>query len=89
MKKILLLFTAVSLFSSCSDADFDINRNPDNLSADGVALSTEMPSGMVGLAGAQGSYYALVGVFWSQYWTQSNASNQYKNIDEYSIGTSD
>ncbi len=89
MKKILLLFTAVSLFSSCSDADFDINRNPDNLSADGVALSTEMPSGMVGLAGAQGSYYALVGGFWSQYWTQSNASNQYKNIDEYSIGTAD
>ena len=89
MKKILLLFTAVSLFSACSDEDFDINRNPDNLSADGVALSTNMPAGMVGLAGAQGSYYALVGGFWSQYWTQSNASNQYKNIDEYSIGTAD
>ncbi len=89
MKKILLLFTAVSLFSACSDEDFDINRNPDNLSADGVALSTQMPAGIVGVAGAQGSYYALVGGFWSQYWTQSNASNQYKNIDEYSIGTAD
>ncbi|CAM3972807.1 SusD/RagB family nutrient-binding outer membrane lipoprotein [Flavobacterium antarcticum] len=89
MKKIFLLFTALSIFTACSDEDFDINRDPDNLSADGVALSVEMPSGMVGLAGAQGSYYALVGGFWSQYWTQSNASNQYKNIDEYSIGTND
>lgn len=89
MKKIFLLFTAISLFTACSDEDFDINRDPDNLSADGVGLSVEMPSGMVGLAGAQGSYYALVGGFWSQYWTQSNASNQYKNIDEYSIGTND
>lgn len=89
MKKIFLLFTVLSLFSSCNDEDFDINRDPDNLSADGVSLSVELPSGIVGVAGAQGSYYALVGGFWSQYWTQSNASNQYKDVDEYSIGTGD
>ena len=89
MKKIFLLFTVLSLFTACSDEDFDINRDPDNLSADGVGLSVELPSGMVGLAGAQGSYYALIGGFWSQYWAQSNASNQYKDIDEYSIGTND
>ncbi|HQA74488.1 SusD/RagB family nutrient-binding outer membrane lipoprotein [Flavobacterium sp.] len=89
MKKIFLLFTILSILSSCNDEDFDINRDPDSLSADGVGLSVELPSGIVGLAGAQGSYYALVGGFWSQYWTQSNASNQYKDVDEYSIGTND
>jgi len=44
MKKIFLLFTVLSLFSSCNDEDFDINRDPDNLSADGVSLSVELPS---------------------------------------------
>jgi len=89
MKKIFLLITALSMFTSCSDEDFDINRDPDNLSAGQVSLKTELPAGLVGVAGAQGSYYALIGGFWSQYWTQSNASNQYKEIDDYSIGTDD
>jgi len=89
MKKIFLLITVVSLFSACSDADFDINRDPDNLSPAGVSLKTELPAGLVGVAGSQGSYYALIGGFWSQYWTQSNSANQYKEIDDYSIGTDD
>ena len=32
-----------------------------------------------------GYYYNLVGGFWSQYWSQSNAANQYKYIDQYQI----
>jgi hypothetical protein len=89
MKKLFLISTALLLLAACSDEDFDINRDPDNLSASGVALSTEMPAGIAGVAGAQGSYYALIGGFWSQFWTQSFASNQYKDIDNYSIGTVD
>lgn len=89
MKKIFVLIFAVCLASSCSDEDFDINRDPDNLSASGVALSTEMPAGIAGVAGGQGAIFALVGGFWSQYWTQSFASNQYKDIDNYSISTTD
>lgn len=88
MKKIFIILAAVTLFSSC-DEDFDINRDPDNLDPNGVALSTEFPAGIVGVAGAQGSYYALIGGFWSQSWTQGNSSNQYKEIDDYSIGTVD
>lgn len=89
MKKIFLILTATTLFLSCSDEKFDINRDPDNLSPNGVALSTQLPAGIVGLVGAQGSYYALIGGFWSQYWTQGNSSNQYKEIDDYSVGTAD
>lgn len=89
MKKIFLLITTLSLITACNDADFDINNDPDNLSPESVSMKTELPAGIVGIAGAQGSYYALVGGFWSQYWTQSNSANQYKEVDDYSIGTDD
>lgn len=89
MKKIFIVITSTLLFISCADEDFDINRDPDNLSASGVALSTEMPAGIAGVAGGEGAIFALVGGFWSQYWTQSFASNQYKDIDNYSVSTVD
>jgi hypothetical protein len=89
MKRIFLFIAAFTLFASCQDDYFDINQDPDLLNPDGVAFSTELPAGMAGIAGSQGSYYALIGGFWSQMWTQSNASNQYKDIDDYSIGTLD
>ena len=92
MKKIILsVFSLLTLtfgVTSCQD-QLDINRDPDSLSQNGVALATEFPAAITGVVGAQGSYAALVGGFWSQYWTQSNAANQYKSIDDYSIlGTS-
>jgi hypothetical protein len=89
MKKIFIAVAAIALFTSCGDDYFDINRDPDDLDAANAALSTELPAGIAGLAGAEGSWYALVGGFWSQFWTQSNTSNQYKEIDDYSIGTLD
>lgn len=89
MKKFIITLASVALLFSCSDEDFDINRDPDNLDPNSISLSVQLPAGLVGVAGAQGSYYALIGGFWSQYWTQSNASNQYKEIDDYSIGTND
>lgn len=89
MKKIFLFLGCAAIFSACSDDYFDINRDPDNLSADGVAFSTELPAGIAGIAGAEGGYYSLIGGFWSQQWTQSNTANQYKEIDDYSIGTLD
>ncbi|OIV43263.1 SusD/RagB family nutrient-binding outer membrane lipoprotein [Flavobacterium johnsoniae] len=85
MKKIATLITALFLLVSC-DETFDINRDPDAL-APGQANSTIFPAGIAGLAGAQGSYYAIIGGFWSQFWTQNPTSNQYRDIDQYSIGT--
>lgn len=89
MKRYFLTLAAATLFLSCSDKDFDVNRDPDNLGSDDVPLKVEMPAGIAGVAGAQGSFYALIGGFWSQHFTQSNSSNQYKEIDDYSIGTND
>jgi len=87
MKKIATLITALFLLVSC-DETFDINRDPDLLPV-GQAYSTILPAGIAGVVGAQGSYYAIIGGFWSQFWTQNTTSNQYKDIDQYSIGTND
>lgn len=87
MKKIFLTLTALALLSC--DEDFDINRNPDNLTPEEISLEKQLPAGIIGVAAAEGSYYALIGGFWAQYWTQGNSSNQYKNVDEYSISSVD
>ena len=85
MKKIILSLFTISLLATSCDTNLDINRNPDALSA--VPLKSELPAGIAKIIGAEGSYYALIGGFWSQYWTQSNAANQYKDIDGYTIGS--
>lgn len=87
MKKIILsTLSILFIFISC-DTSLDINRDPDSISD--APMSSQLPSGMLGLVAAEGSYYALVGGFWSQYWTQSPGSNQYKDIDGYVIGSGD
>lgn len=41
------------------------------------------------VAQTTGGYYNLLGGIWSQYYTQGNASNQYKYIDSYGVKYSD
>ncbi|MBK0370957.1 SusD/RagB family nutrient-binding outer membrane lipoprotein [Flavobacterium agrisoli] len=88
MKKIISILTAFLLLTSCEDS-FDINRDPDSLSPEQATNNVILPAGIAGLAGAQGSYYAIIGGFWSQFWTQNPTSSQYKTIDAYSISTND
>lgn len=85
MKNIIYsLLGLLILFSSCDD-QLDINRDPDLLSPEGVEFATELPAGIAGIAGAQGAELAIVGGIWSQFYTQSNAANQYRTIDAYQI----
>lgn len=86
MKKILSIITLSVLFTAC-DTDLDINKDPDLLYD--VPMASQLPAGEAGLIGAEGSHFALIGGFWSQYWTQSTVANQYKDIDSYIIGTGD
>ncbi|TRX13335.1 SusD/RagB family nutrient-binding outer membrane lipoprotein [Flavobacterium gawalongense] len=89
MKKFLISILVLSTtFIGCS-TDLDINRDPDLLDPNSAPLSAQLPSGIVGLIGSEGASLAIIGGMWSQYWTQSNAANQYKDIDNYSIGTAD
>ncbi|HPF97098.1 MAG: SusD/RagB family nutrient-binding outer membrane lipoprotein [Mangrovimonas sp.] len=89
MKKIVYSFVAVIvLLTSCEDR-LDINRDPDLLSQDAAALSSEIAVGIMGIGATQSSYYALIGGIWSQQWAQSLAASQYRAIDDYTIGTND
>ncbi len=83
MKKIINILILSVLFTSCN-TDLDINRDPD-LPLE-IPLSSQLPAGIAGLVAQEGSNYALIGGFWSQYWTQNTASNQYRDIDGYIIG---
>lgn len=89
MKKIIVsLIVLAAAFSSCN-TDLDINNDPDLLDPNNAPLSAQLPAGIVGIVGSEGAGMAIFGGFWAQYWTQSNAANQFKDIDNYSAGTGD
>ncbi len=75
-------------FQSCDD-QLDINRDPDSLSPEAIPMNSEMPTGITGVGASAGSYFALAGGFWSQFWTQSAVANQYKALDDYSLNGGD
>ena len=82
-----LLTVMVLGLVSCND-QLDINRDPDSLDPTQIPLNSEFTGATTGVVTSAGSYYALVGGFWSQYFTQSAVANQYKFIDDYSLNTS-
>jgi len=90
MKKYFITLSIISalIFTGCS-TDLDINQDPDLLTPEQATLQAQLPAAISGLAGAEGASLAIIGGMWSQYWTQSNAANQYKEIDNYLVGTSD
>nr|WP_315255215.1 SusD/RagB family nutrient-binding outer membrane lipoprotein [uncultured Flavobacterium sp.] len=88
MKKLIIsIFVLSTTLIGCTE--LDINRDPDALDPNSAPLSAQLPAGIIGIIGSEGSAMAIIGGMWSQYWTQSNAANQYKDIDTYAIGTSD
>lgn len=82
-----LFLTSILLFTSC-EPNLDINRDPDLLAPEQVPMSSQLPAAITGIGASQGSYYALAGGFWSQFWTQSAIANQYKTIDDYTLPAS-
>jgi Starch-binding associating with outer membrane len=76
---LLLLLQA----SACGDDFLDVNQDPNN-PAD-VPLELLLPAGVTSTASVVGGDYAILGGIWSQYYTQNNGSNQYKDIDNYNI----
>lgn len=84
----MITLLTILFVNSCKD-QLDINRDPDFLTPEQIPLNSEFPGAITGVASSAGSYYALIGGFWSQYFTQSAAANQYKDIDNYSISILD
>ena len=89
MKKIIIsALTILTLLASC-DSQLDINTDPDLLTPEDVAISSEIAAGIIGIVGAHGSSITFVGGIWSQFWAQSLSSSQYRSVDNYTIGTND
>lgn len=72
-----------TLILSCSKEWLDVNTDPN--SPESASAELVFSAGTLELATFVGGYYNLLGGFWSNYWTQSNAANQYKYIDQYNI----
>lgn len=77
----------VVLSTGCTKNWLDINQDPNN-AADATS-ELVFPAGTLSIGACIGGQYNLIGGFWSQYWSQSNASNQYKFIDQYLISEGD
>ncbi|GGN01134.1 hypothetical protein GCM10010967_39390 [Dyadobacter beijingensis] len=85
IKNSVLLFAALSL-GSCNDW-LDVNEDPNNPT--NVSPEFVLPAAQASVVGAVGGDFAIIGGLWSQHWTQSNASSQYRNIDSYDLNPSD
>jgi len=88
MKKVILTLVIFAMLFSC-DSQLDINRNPDDLTPDDLAFAVELPGSITAVAGVQGAYWAIIGGIWSQMWSQSPGSSQYRIVDNYTLGTTD
>nr|WP_295934475.1 SusD/RagB family nutrient-binding outer membrane lipoprotein [uncultured Dyadobacter sp.] len=85
IKNSVLLLAALSL-GSCNDW-LDVNEDPNNPT--NVAPEFVLPAAQASVVGIVGGDFAIIGGLWSQHWTQSNASNQYRGIDSYDLQPAD
>ncbi|RUT72910.1 SusD/RagB family nutrient-binding outer membrane lipoprotein [Ancylomarina longa] len=84
----ILGFAMIASLGSCEKNFLDVNTDPNNPPAEVGTPALIFPSAVASTAVRVGGEYAILGGMWSQYWTQSNAANQYKFIDAYNV-TSD
>lgn len=83
----IFIITILLVFSSCSDF-LDVNTDPNNPSPEVIEPGLVLPSAQMQIAGSLNGTYAIVGGMWSQHWTQSNASSQFRNEDRYALTNS-
>lgn len=85
IKNGVLLLAALSL-GSCNDW-LDVNEDPNNPT--NVPAEFVLPAAQASVLGIVGGDFAIIGGLWSQHWTQSNASSQYRGIDSYDLQPAD
>ena len=79
---LLFIFTA----TSCSEW-LDVNTDPNNPAT--MEPENILPVAQTSVGGTIGADFAIVAGLWSQHWTQSNVSSQYKTLDAYSLVPAD
>lgn len=85
LKHSILVLLAFSL-ASCENW-LDINDDPNNPTD--VAPQFVLPAAQASIVGVIGGDFAIIGGLWSQHWTQSNISSQYKTLDAYDLSPDD
>lgn len=87
MKKIWIsIFSIAVLAQFGCKKTFDINKNP-NFPED-VTVKELLPAAELSIAQQYGNYFQIAGGIWSQYWTQSPNSSQYRPFEQYNPGPS-
>lgn len=86
LKKIIALFALIIIGYSCSDSFFDINQSPNNPSDATVQLV--LPTGLSSSCYVINGWWQIIGGIWAQHWTQSTASSQYRDFEDYTITSS-
>lgn len=86
--KVLMLSAMVFLTFGCKKT-LDINVSPNNPLIESTTPEVLFPSAVASTAGRVGGELTILGGIWSQYYTQANASNQYKTIDSYALTRND
>lgn len=61
----------------------DINENPNK--PENVDIKFVLPTAQAGTAICLGGQFQIIGGIWSQYWTQSPSSSQYRILDQYQV----
>ena len=88
-KKIIAAPLLVLFIGAGCKKTFDINHDPNNPSLEVGTPKIVFPVAVMGVAGVEGGDLALVGGILGEYVTQAAAANQYKNIDQYDLKTTD
>jgi hypothetical protein len=84
-----LILSAVLLLSFGCKKTLDVNNDPNNPLLESATPEVLFPSAVMSTAGRVGGELTILGGIWSQYFTQANASNQYKFIDSYNVTKND
>jgi len=79
-----ILIVSALTFGSCNKA-LDINTDPYLPIETDATPDLLFPSGVAYSAAKIGGDLQLIAGFWAQHYTQNNTSNQYKNIDSYTL----
>jgi len=85
--KSLILLSAFLFSSAGCKKLLDVNTDPNN--ALDAPVEVLLPSAETGLTFAVGNTLTINGGIWSQYWTQSPTSSQYKSLDQYAPAQGD
>src|SRR5687768_12660273 len=80
------LFATTLGLSSCEDF-LDINKDPNNPSTSTPALT--LPAGQGERAYLLGNQFQFLGNYFAQHWTQAGAANQYCDLEQYQMTSSD